>query len=109
MKASLAATLRERTADLHREAERAGVMGDLLRGRCSRATYCALLRNLAALYEALEHELERQARDPLVRGFGFARLVRAQRIRDDLVYLGGPCAMGAPLSDAMSDYVYRLG
>jgi heme oxygenase len=44
----LAAALRAGTAELHGEAERAGTMRDLLRGRVARSGYCALLRNLHA-------------------------------------------------------------
>jgi heme oxygenase len=42
------------TRELHASAERAGVMGLLLRGRLPLAGYAALMHNLHALYEALE-------------------------------------------------------
>ena len=50
----LTTRLREATRLLHTEVERAGVMRLLLRGQLDRVGYCMLLRNLHAIYAALE-------------------------------------------------------
>ena len=50
--------LRAETKEAHTAAERSGVMRSLLRGTISQAGYVALLDNLAALYAALESELD---------------------------------------------------
>ena len=52
--AGLADRLRTETASLHRQAERCEVIVALFEGRLGRTTYTALLRNLHALYSALE-------------------------------------------------------
>ncbi len=52
------ATLREATADAHREAERTGFVADLLRGRATRSGYALFLRNLVPVYAALETALD---------------------------------------------------
>jgi heme oxygenase len=49
--------LREATADLHRRAERSGVIADLLHGRATRSGYALWLRNLLPAYRNLEAAL----------------------------------------------------
>ena len=66
MSASLADRLKDETLTLHRAAERSTFMGALLRGEVDRRGYSALLRNLAALYAALEPALLRHAAHPLL-------------------------------------------
>ena len=73
----LATALREGTAELHREAERAGILRELLRGRVTRGEYCALLRNLHALYVTLEANRLRHAADPAIAVHRQAPSVRA--------------------------------
>ena len=53
-----AALLRERTSLVHREAERAGFIADLIRGKATRAGYALFLRNLIPVYDALETALD---------------------------------------------------
>ena len=55
--AALSAALADATRPLHREAERAGVMRRILRRRFSRREYCLLMRNLHAVYAAMEPAL----------------------------------------------------
>ena len=62
-RASLAARLKEETRQLHMQAERSGVMADLLHGRLDLSGYCELLRNLRAIYAALEAGLDRHPPD----------------------------------------------
>jgi heme oxygenase len=95
---SLPEVLRAATRDLHRRAERAGVMGELLRGRLPRRLYVALLRNLHALYGALE------ARDLPV-----SSLARTRALAADLDVLHGTgWAQAHPLAPSMRQYVRRL-
>ena len=63
---SLPQRLKAATAEEHRRVERSGLMATLLRGRIERLAYLALLRNLHALYAALEPALSRQAAHPAV-------------------------------------------
>lgn len=57
----LSRALRESTRLLHTDAERAGAMGALLRGRIDRSTYVLMLSSLHAIYLALEDALQRNA------------------------------------------------
>lgn len=59
----LAVRLKTETRHLHTLAERSGVMADLLQGHLSRDGYCALLRNLRAIYGALEAGLDSHSTD----------------------------------------------
>jgi heme oxygenase len=80
--ATLSARLRAATHDLHRQAERAGPMPALLRGELPLAGYLRLLRQLHALYAALESGLRRPgapALDP--------RLAREAALRADIAHL----------------------
>lgn len=90
--------LRSATRDLHAEAERAGVMGELIRGRLPLPGYVALLRNLHALYQALE-----------ARELPVPALNRTDALSTDLDVLEGPCwRHGAPLATATSEYIERV-
>jgi len=105
----LAAALREGTVDLHREAEQAGIMRDLLRGRVARSRYCALLRNLHALYVTLEANLTRCAADPAISLISLPALARGAALARDLESLhGAGWEPEIPLKPAMIRYVERL-
>ncbi len=86
---SLAARLRAGTRDLHGRAERTGVMRPLLRGTLERDRYCLLLRNLHAIYAALEHCLDQHARHAGLVLIHDRALHRAAALRADLVHLHG--------------------
>jgi heme oxygenase len=81
--------LRAATADLHRTAERSGIINDLLTGRADRTGFTALLHNLLPVYEALEAGLERHRGQGLLRSLARREVYRATALRDDLVRLGG--------------------
>lgn len=99
----LAARLRSATRSLHAEVERTGVMADLLAGRLERAGYAALLRNLHALYAALEPALEGFELLPV------PPLARAPRLAQDLEVLHGAGWSDAlPLAPAAAEYAARL-
>jgi heme oxygenase (biliverdin-producing, ferredoxin) len=105
----LSARLRRETQDLHRQAERAGIMPALLRGEVDAAGYAALLHNLHAIYSALEAGLVRHAAHPAIAPLNAGSLFRSAAIEADLHTLQGPQwrAAVAPL-DSTQRYVQHL-
>ncbi len=87
-RANFAAILRQHTEALHREAERAGFVADLLHGRATRAGYAIYLRNLLPVYEAMERRISTDAAFPPENAFADPRLSRAEALRRDLRALG---------------------
>jgi heme oxygenase len=107
--AGLAAALHDGTAAWHRIAERAGLMPELLRGHISRAAYCALLRNLHALYFALETQLQRHATEAAIIELDCADLARCAALASDLDLLhGAGWQTQIPLQPALQAYVVRI-
>jgi len=88
--AGLADEIRRQTADLHRLAERSGVIREILRGRVDRAAYVMLLRNLLLVYEQLEIGLRRHRASPLLEGLARSEIYRASALEHDLQVLAGP-------------------
>jgi heme oxygenase len=86
---SVVTALYFRTKALHLEAERTGIIRDLLRGKASREGYILLLRNLLPAYRAMEHGLERHRASPGLAGLSHYRLDRAPALESDLVTLCG--------------------
>jgi len=102
----LAARLKADTRALHTLAERSGVMADLVQGRLSLAGYCALLRNLQAIYAALEAGLDQHPPDARL---WCPPLRRLQALTQDLASLdAGARSADAPLAAATVAYVARL-
>lgn len=102
----LAARLRTETRDLHTQAERSGVMADLLHGRLTQVRYCALLRNLHAIYGALEPALDRHVDDPRL---WRPELRRVHALEVDLDRLHThDWRLDNPLTPAAVTYVARL-
>ena len=84
-------------------------MQTLLSGRLDRPSYCALLRNLHALYAALEPALERHASLPVIAPVFLPALWRTRALQHDLTTLHGPdWADSIPLQPACASYVDRL-
>ena len=83
-------------------------MSALLRGRVDRAQYCVLLRNLHALYAALEAALDRRAAMPLVAPVRMPLLYRKAALAADLRVLHGAGWSELPVAAAMRSYVARL-
>ena len=109
MSVPLAERLRQATRDLHREVERTGPMPALLRGQLPRADYLRLLRNLHALYQALEAGLDRHAADPRLAPLWWPGLARTSALAADLQALHGPgWAQALPLCAATQAYVQHL-
>ena len=84
-----AARLKEATRELHIQAERSGVMLDLMRGRMSLDAYCLLLRNLQTIYAALEAAMDEHRADANVRQLWRPELRRLAAIEQDLDHLHG--------------------
>jgi heme oxygenase (biliverdin-producing, ferredoxin) len=101
--------LRLGTRDLHQQTERTGFMADFLAGRIDRAGYCALLRNLHAIYATLETALARQPGGCAVLPLDAPALHREQALAADLLALHGPrWREELPLQSATVAYVTRL-
>ena len=84
LRAGLAQRLRHETRVLHGRAEASVLMAALIAGTIERDLYVALLRNLHALYTALETALGQHRSDPRLRFATAAPLLRAARIAQDL-------------------------
>lgn len=105
MTETLSARLRQATGALHREVEGSALIAQLLRGRLERADYCALLRNLHPVYEALEARLVTAA---LPDGVTDPRLARRAALEADLAALHGADWRVLPVADAALAYQARL-
>lgn len=79
----LSAALRARTQDLHRHAERSGIVAHILSGRATPAAYALLLRNLQPVYRIIEAHVHTRPADTLARLLPPA-LWRLEAIESDL-------------------------
>jgi heme oxygenase (biliverdin-producing, ferredoxin) len=106
---SVVAALYLRTKALHLEAERTGIIRDLLRGTASRNGYVLLLRNLLPAYQAMEHGLQRHRDSAILGAIADYRLDRAPAIEADLAALcGARWSRDIPLLAAGELYVSRV-
>jgi heme oxygenase (biliverdin-producing, ferredoxin) len=87
---SLMEALRERTRALHVEAERSGVIHELLQGRADRHAYAVLLRNLLPVYREMELGLERHRDSPGLGEIAQPAVYRSAALESDLDALCGP-------------------
>lgn len=90
MSRSLSERLKTETRALHTAAERSAFMGVLLSGRIARPAYCALLRNLHAIYAVLEPALARHSAHPLIAPVFAQPLRRQMALEHDLAVQHGP-------------------
>ncbi len=104
---ALALHLRTATREWHARAERAGVMGALLRGDLPLRSYQSLLRNLHAVYAALEPALARHREAPALAPLWDDRLARLPALTADLDALD-PDWRGQPLATVARHYAERL-
>jgi heme oxygenase len=81
---NLAERLKRETRSLHIQVERTPFIAALLRGRLDRCGYRLLLRNLKAIYAALEPALQRHAAHPALAPFDFAALARTPALASDI-------------------------
>ena len=101
--------LRLETRALHAATERSGAMAALLAGRLPRPVYVQMMRNLHALYEALETALQVHGAAEAVAALQAAPLARAPALAEDLALLHGPgWAEALPLAATTQHYVARL-
>jgi heme oxygenase (biliverdin-producing, ferredoxin) len=98
-----------RTKDLHVEAERSGVIRELLRGSATRDGYILLLRNLLPAYQSMEQGLARHLKTPGIGALARYRFDRAPAIESDLVALCGKAwHREVPLLPAGDNYARRV-
>jgi heme oxygenase len=86
---NLADRLREHTHQLHRQAERTGVVGRLLRGEATRRDYTRYLRNLLPAYQSLERGLELHRHAPALCELAAPEIYRSDALAADLRALEG--------------------
>lgn len=105
----LADLLRERTRDLHVQAERSGILGDILHGRAGVESYALLLRNLLPAYQGIEAGLERHRDSAAVGALAVRAVYRSAAIESDLrAICGAEAVRGLPLLDAGRAYARRV-
>jgi heme oxygenase (biliverdin-producing, ferredoxin) len=106
---SLGDMLREATHALHVEAERSGVIGQLLRGGGTREAYALLLRNLSPAYRAMEDGLARHSNSPALRAVVRPELFRTPALESDVERLAGASwRESLPLLSAGERYAERV-
>jgi heme oxygenase (biliverdin-producing, ferredoxin) len=107
--APLLESLRVATWPLHQAVEKAGIMPALLRGQLHADRYVALLRNLHAVYAALESALRLHQSDPRVGPVSRPVLYRQAALEADLATLCPAATWQAvPLQPAAAVYAARL-
>ncbi|RTL50744.1 MAG: biliverdin-producing heme oxygenase [Bradyrhizobiaceae bacterium] len=105
----LVSALYVRTKALHTEAERSGIVVDILRGEASRDDYVLFLRNLVPAYRELEEGLARHAASPILGELARYRLDRASAIESDLEVLSGQgWEARVPLLPAAETYAAKI-
>src|SRR5271165_6727337 len=105
----LATALRQRTAQLHAQAERSGIIASILTGTVTPLGYALYLRNLLPAYRELERALQRHRTLPGLGYMAQSALHRGGRIEADLDILAGrswPSAL--PLLSAGRCYAERV-
>ena len=101
--------LYKRTHELHTQAERSGIINDVLRGRATRYGYALLLRNLLPAYRQLEAGLEVNRDSPPVRAIACREIYRTEAIMSDLIALFGPAWENVlPLLHSGEQYALRI-
>jgi len=106
---SVVTVLYLRTKTLHVEAERTGIIRDLLRGEASRYGYILLLRNLLPAYRAMEYGLERHRGSAILGVLARYTFDRAPAIESDLTALCGETwSRDVPLLAAGELYASRV-
>lgn len=98
--APLSARLRAQTKALHVQAERTGIMAQLLRGRATLPAYAALMVSLQEIYIALEDGLATQASDAVLGPLLVPGFARSTAIATDLRAL---TALGIVLPPAAAE------
>ena len=105
---TLSAALRERTSTLHRQAERTGFVGALLKGRATRDGYRCLLKGLLPVYEEMENALVARAENGGVGLLALPAVYRTKAIRSDLEALSAATGSEPPALAAAELYAKRV-
>lgn len=103
--------LRTATAPLHGELEHHPLMQRILGGRVTIPQYCLYLRNLHAIYVALEQALVARGDEPALHAFSHPALFRGDALARDLRRLAGDAwtALSVlPSAGAYADTLRRL-
>ncbi|WP_166645024.1 biliverdin-producing heme oxygenase [Dongia mobilis] len=107
--AGLCDLMRQHTRELHMQAERSGIIRELLQRRADRLGHGLHLRNLLPAYKALEANLERHSGHPVLGEVRQPALYRGAAILSDLVQLFGPdWEDRLPLLDEAVAYAKRI-
>ncbi|QLQ11119.1 MAG: biliverdin-producing heme oxygenase [Nocardioidaceae bacterium] len=99
--ASLAALLREGSAQEHRDAEESTFVRDLLAGEVDAAGYLRFLSRLAVVYDAMESTAAELADDPIAAAVIDPALERRATIDQDLAYWSERAGVEYPGIDAV--------
>ncbi len=103
---SLLTRFQDRTRALHLEAEKTGIVREILRGNASRSGYALLLRNLLPVYQGLEEGLESCRGAPGLGSIARPALYRSAAISSDLSQLcGNEWSMALPVLASTERYV----
>ncbi len=105
---TLSAALRERTSTLHRQAERTGFVGALLKGRGTLDGYASLLRGLLPVYEAMENALATHTKSNGVGLLALPAVYRTEAIRADLEEISAATEFEPPALSAAEHYAERV-
>lgn len=106
--ASVVTDLYLSTKTQHTEAERSGIIRDMLHGEASREGYILLQRNLLPAYQALEAGLETHRDNPLLATLAAYRLDRASALKADLEALCGGDFSQVPVLPEGAAYAQRI-
>ena len=106
---SLTGRMRRRTWDLHRRAERGGVIAAILAGTVTLSGYALYLRNLLPAYEAMETGLSNHARTPVLGMIARQTPTRVASLIEDLTAIeGSDWRRVLPLLPAGERYAARV-
>ena len=109
MSSNLSTKLREGTKKAHTMAENVGFIKCFLKGVVEKTSYRKLVSNLYFVYSAMEEEMERHQKHPILSKIYFKELNRKKSLEQDLAYYYGSNwrEQVAP-SSAAKDYVQRI-
>ncbi|MGF1622668.1 MAG: heme oxygenase (biliverdin-producing) [Rhodomicrobiaceae bacterium] len=106
---SLLTRCQHRTRELHLEAEKSGIVREILRGKASRSGYALLLRNLLPVYRRLEGGLEAHRGTPGLGLIAIPALYRSAAISSDLSQLcGNEWSTALPVLASAERYMERV-
>ncbi|WP_262850745.1 biliverdin-producing heme oxygenase [Mumia quercus] len=105
---ALSTLMRDGSRAEHTSAESSTFMTELLEGRSSVETYTVFLRQLAAVYDALESVGRELASDPVASAVVDEAVMRGEAIDTDMRFLAGEEWRDLPVGPAAVAYVARI-